>query len=202
MFLHIYFSNAIEYDSFSTIAGFDKTIEYNIDEVKKLLTQLDIQIGILSTVHVFLLSALNCFNLSYGWINGVLILLYVFNFFVTIMINNYKVIDRIYAYIHDKDKKRAMRSIPITAVYILLLFAGICIMTFLFETKGIENNTAPAVKLCGLLLSGVGIATAGFLLKNNNIKKWDFNKSGCKTNKLCVISFVICLLLYGIMFVV
>lgn len=69
--------------SFSTIAGFDKTIEYNNDEVKKLLTQLDIQIGILSTVHVFLLSALNCFNLSNYNIVG---LLQVFSI-ITIMIN-------------------------------------------------------------------------------------------------------------------
>ena len=200
LFLHIYFSNVIDNDSFSTVAGFDKAIEYNIDEVKKLLTQLDIHIGILSTVYVFLLSALNCFNLSYGWINGLLIILYALNFFATIMINNYKVIDQIY--IHDEDKIRAMRSILVTAVYILLLFAGIGIMTFLFETKGIENNTAPAMKLCGLLLSGAGIATAGFFLENNNIKKWDFNQSVCKTSKLCIISFVICLLLYGIMFAV
>ena len=116
------------------------------------------------------------------------------------MTNNYKVIDRIY--IHDEDKKRAMRSMPVTAVYILLLFAGIGIMTFLFETKGIENNTSPALKLCGLLLSGVGIATVGFLLEDNNIKKWDSNKSDYKTSKLCIISFVMCLLLYGMMFAV
>ena len=200
LFLHVYFSNAIDNDAFSTVAGFDKAIEYNIDEVKKLLTQLDLHIGILSTVYVFLLSTLNCFILSYGWINGGLIILYALNFFATIMINNYKVVDQIY--IHDEDKKRAVRSMPVTAVYILLLLAGIGIMTFLFEIKGIENNTLPAMKLCGLFFSGVGIATAGFFLENNKIKKWDCNKSVCKMSKLCIISFVMCLLLYGIMFAV
>lgn len=47
--------------------------------------------------------------------------------------------------------------------YILLLFAGIGITVLLFELRGIENNTMPAMKLSGLLLVGVSVATIGFL---------------------------------------
>lgn len=35
LFMHIYFTYAINNDSFSGIAGFDDKIEYNIDEIKK-----------------------------------------------------------------------------------------------------------------------------------------------------------------------
>lgn len=53
LFLHIYFSSAIKNNSFSGIAGFDDKIKYNICEVKKLLIQIDMHIGILSTVYIF-----------------------------------------------------------------------------------------------------------------------------------------------------
>ena len=50
LFLHIYFSNAIKNNSFNGIAGFDDKIEYNICEAKKLLIQMDLHIGILTTI--------------------------------------------------------------------------------------------------------------------------------------------------------
>ena len=73
LFLHIYFSNAIKNNSFNGIAGFDEKIEYNIFEVKKLLVQIDLHIGIMSTVYIFLLCVINGINLKMQWFNSVLI---------------------------------------------------------------------------------------------------------------------------------
>ncbi len=198
LFLHIYFSNVIDNDSFSAVAGFDNDIEYNLHEVKKLLTQLDMHIGILSSVHIFLLSVINCFDLGLGRINGPFMALYALNFFATILINDYRAIDKIY--IHSEDKKKAFKSIPVTAAYILLLFAGIGSMAFLFELRGIENNTAPAMKLCGSFLLGSAAATAGFFLENRSIKKWNANKSVYKPNKLFIVGFAAAAALYGFMY--
>lgn len=199
MFLHIYFTNAIDKDSISTVAGFDNNIEYDHLEVKRLLTQLDIHIGILSTVYVFLLCMIHLFDLEPEWINGVLILFYVLNILLCILINNYKVINKIYIY--EADKKRALKGIPVTITYILLLFIGMGVTVFLFESKGIENNTMPAMKLAALLIFGAGLATIGYFVESNHLKKWEPMKSDYKISKFSLISAAASIILFGIMFV-
>lgn len=200
LFIHIYLSNAVNKDSFTGIAGFDERIEYNYIEVKKMLVEIDLQIGMLSSVCVFLLCAINCADLNISWMNGLLIMLYSLNFIITILINNYRSINKIYC--KEEDKKRAIKSIPITVVYILLLFAGIGIAALLFELRGIENNTIPAMKLSGLLLVGVFVATIGFFVENNNICKWSENEIPYRINKISVASLLVCLVSYAFMCII
>ena len=200
LFIHIYLSNAVNRDSFTGIAGFDERIEYNYIEVKKMLVEIDLQIGMLSSVCVFLLCAINCADLNISWMNGLLIMLYSLNFIITILINNYRSINKIYC--KEEDKKRAIKSIPITVVYILLLFAGIGITALLFELRGIENNTIPAMKLSGLLLVGVFVATIGFFVENNNIRKWSENEIPYRINKISVVSLLVCLVSYAFMCII
>ena len=94
LFLHIYFSNVIRMNSFTGLAGYDEKIEYNIAEVKKMLVQIDLQIGMLSTVNVFLWCVLGCANLKLGrignWLGPLLLMMYVVHFIGCILINNYK----------------------------------------------------------------------------------------------------------------
>ncbi len=200
LFLHIYLSNAVKTNSFNGIAGFDDKIEYNIVEVKKLLVQIDYHIGIMSAVYIFLLCVINGVNLKMHWFNGVLIVAYILNFITSIEMSNYKMTDKIYR--REDDRKRAKRSIPVTAIFSLILCAGIGMAVIVFETKGIENNTLPAMKLCGLLLLGIVSATAGFLFENSNIKKWNPANTSYRTNKVSIISLLICAIMYGLMFVV
>ena len=197
LFLHIYFSNAIKNNSFNGIAGFDDKIEYNIFEVKKLLVQIDLHIGIMSTVFIFLLCVINGVNLKMQWFNGVLIVAYILNFITSIEMSNYKMIDKIYR--REDDRKRAKRSIPVTAIFSLILCAGIGMAVIVSETKGIENNTLPAMKICGLLLLGIMSATTGFLFENNKIKKWNPANTNYRTNKVSIISLLICAIMYGLM---
>ncbi|MDE7351942.1 MAG: helix-turn-helix domain-containing protein [Acetatifactor sp.] len=200
LFLHIYFSNAIKNNSFNGIAGFDDKIEYNIYEVKKLLIQIDLHIGILSTVYIFLLCVINGMNLKMQWINGIMIVVYLLNFITSIVMSNYKMIDKIY--LREDDKKRAKRSIPLTIIYALLLCVGVGIAGIIFEVKGIENNTLPAMKICGLLLLGIMSATAGFLFDKSKIKKWNPANTNYKTNKASIIGLLICVIIYGLMCIV
>ena len=200
LFLHIYFSNAIKNNAFNGMAGFDDKIEYNIFEVKKLLVQINLHIGIMSTVYIFLLCVINGVNLKMQWFNGILIVAYTLNFITSIEMSNYKMIDKIYR--REDDRKRAKRSIPVTAIFSLLLCAGIGIAVIVFETKGIENNTLPAMKICGLLLLGIMSATTGFLFENSKIKKWNPANTNYRTNKVSIISLLICVIMYGLMCVV
>lgn len=200
LFLHIYFSNAIKNNSFNGIAGFDDGIEYNICEVKKLLVQIDLHIGILSTVYIFLLGVINGINLKMQWFNGVLIVAHILNFITSIEMSNYKMIDKIYH--REDDKKRAKRSIPVTAIFFLILCVGIGMTVIIFEINGIENNTLPAMKICGLLLLGIASATIGFLYENSKIKKWNPTNADYRTTKASIISLFICVIMYGLMCVV
>ena len=200
LFLHIYFSNAIKNNSFNGIAGFDDRIEYDICEVKKLLVQLDLHIGILSTVYIFLLCVINGVNLKMQWFNGVLIVAYILNFIISIEMISYKMADKIYR--REDDKKRAKRSIPVTAIYALILCVGIGITGVVFEVKGIADDPLPAMKICGLLILGIMSATMGFLSENRNIKMWDPVNTDYKTNKISMISLFICVFMYGLMWVV
>ena len=200
LFLHIYFSKAIKNNSFNGIAGFDDKIEYNIYEGKKLLAQIDLHIGIMSTVYIFLLCVINGVNLKMQWFNGVLIVAYILNFITSIEMSNYKMIDKIYR--REDDRKRAKRSIPVTAIFALLLCVGIGMAVIVFEIKGIENNTLPAMKTCGLLLLGIMSAATGFLFENSKIKKWNPANGNYRTNKVSIISLLICAIMYGLMCVV
>ena len=170
LFIHLYFTNAIQHDSFTGIAGFDDKLEYNYVEVKKMLVRMDLHIGMLSSTFIFLFCILNCADLNISWINGLLIMVYTLNFILTILLNNYHSINKIYC--NEMDKKKGAKSILIAIIYISCLFLGIGLMIFLFTTRKIENNTAPAMKLCCFLLLGVINTTIGFFIENNNIKKW------------------------------
>ncbi len=200
LFLHLYFSHAVKNDSFSTIAGFDNKTEYNIRELKKMLVQIDLHIGIISANYVFMLCAVHFLSSDMKWLSGFLIAAYALNLITAVMITNYKMADKIY--LHDDDKKRAKRSMPITIIYILLLFIGTGITGILFEIKGkikgIENNTMPAIKICGLLLLGITAATTGFLSENNRIKKWDPADMNYKPSRTGIAGLLICVILYGL----
>lgn len=122
LFLHIYFSNAINNNSFTGIAGFSDKIEYNYSEVKKLLLQMDLQIGMSSSVYIFLICAIGCTQLSIPWINVLLLTVYILNFMAIILYDNYRFIDKIYC--NEVDKKRSMKGIPIIIIYFLLMLRG------------------------------------------------------------------------------
>ena len=200
LFLHVYFSYAVKNNSFSGIAGFDNKTEYDLTEVKKMLVQIDLHIGIMTTVYVFLFCVLNCTGMNIEWLNGLLILIYCFDFIVAVGMINYKMTDRIYR--KDDDKKRAKRNILVTAISVALFFAEIVITNAVFEVKGIENNTPPALKIAGLVILGVVSTTIGLLSENSNIKKWDMENEKYKISKVSMVCFFISLIILAAMWVV
>ena len=203
IFLHIYFNNAIKNDSYGGIAGYDENVAYNYCELKKLLLDIMMHIEIASTVYVFLLCVFNCFDLGIAWINGVLLGGYVINFIAGILINNYRAMDKIY--INQADKNMARYNLPLTIVYIAVLIFGVVSLAVIFEMKGIENNTAPAMKLCGVFLLGIIIETIGYFYESGQIKKSGMNDAEMKAGKMHKFGLIcmgICLILYGIMWII
>lgn len=197
LFLHVYFSNAIKQNSYVGIAGFSEKIEYHYPEVKKLLAQLDLHISMSSTVYLFLMCVLGCAKLGIPWMNALLFAMYILNFIAIILFNNYRFIDKIYC--NEVDKKRSEKGIPITIIYFVLILLGMGMTILIYEIKGIENNTLPAMKAAGLLLGGLLFATIGFFVENHNVNKWNPDKESYKVNKVSIVSMVLCLVFYGLM---
>lgn len=200
LFLHVYFSNAIKQNSYIGIAGFSEKIEYHYPEVKKLLVQMDLHIGMSSTVYLFLMCVLGCVKLGIPWMNALLFTMYILNFIAIILVNNYRFIDKIYC--NEVDKKRSMKGIPIIIIYFVLILVGMGIMILVFELKGIENNTLPAMKVGGALLGGLLFATVGSFVENHNVDKWNPDKELYRVNKVSVVSLALSLLLFGLMCIV
>lgn len=199
-FLHIFFTYAISKDSFDALAGFDTNVEYDYLEVKKLLTQLDIQIGASSAVFAFLFCVTNLFAREFGRMNGILIFLFVAKFMFSILIENYKFADKIYLY--EEDEKRSLKSMSLTMLFVGIFVFGMGILFYIFELKDIQNNTIPALKLVGLLLLGEGIATIAYFLESSRLKKWDILKVEYKTGLLYKICMVISIVTLCLMFIV
>lgn len=197
LFMHAYFSYAIKSSSFAGIAGFDGQAKYNIREVKKLLAQINLHIQVLSVVYVFLLCVINCMDEQIKWLNAFLMITYLVGFVCNVGIINYRMTDKIY--IDECEKKRTKRSVPITAIYVCLLLIGIGMTIAVFEIKGIENNTTPAMKCAGLLVLSAAAATGGFLFENNRIKKENPEKENYKISKIGIMSLIGCVILYGAM---
>ncbi len=200
LFLHVYFFSAIKQNSYTGIAGFSEKIEYHYPEVKKLLVQMDLHIGMSSTVYLFLMCALGCAKLRIPWMNALVFIVYILNFIAIILVNNYRFIDKIYC--NEVDKKRSEKGIPITIVYFVLILVGMGMTILIYEVKGIENNTLPAMKAAGTLMAGLLCATIGFLVENHNVNKWNPDKASYKVNKVSIVSFLLCLVFYGLMCVV
>ena len=58
------------------------------------------------------------------------------------------------------------------------------------------------MKLPGFLLVGVFVATIGFFVENNNIRKWSENEIPYRVNKISVASMFACLVLYAFMWII
>lgn len=200
LFLHVYFSSAIKQNSYTGIAGFSEKIEYHYPEVKKLLCQMDLHIGMSSTVYLFLMCVIGCAKLNSPWMNALLFTMYILNFISIILVNNYRFIDKIYC--NEEDKKRSMKGIPIMVIYFVMILVGMGMTILIYEVKGIENNTLPAMKVAGTLMAGLLFATIGFFVENHNVNKWNPDKEPYRVKKVSVVSFVLCLVFYGLMCVV
>ena len=139
LFLHLYFTYAIKNESFSGLAGYNSKISYDLNALKRILTQIDLNICMSSTVLIFLNCAFDFLHLGYF-------------------------------------------ARPV--VYFILLLAGLLATMIVFEAKGIENNTAPAMKVIFLTILGMSFATGGYFFENRNISKWQPGESVYKIDKV------------------
>lgn len=171
LFLHLYFANALKNNSFTGMAGFNEKTEYDMYELKKLLMDIDLRLGMVTTVYIVIMCVVSLADIGIEWLGAVLLFSYVIEFVATIIISNYSAIDRIY--LNDIDKRRARLGLPLAVIYCVVVALAAVILIVLCEIRGIENNTTPALKLCAWLLVSIGAATVGLIVESGRINKPD-----------------------------
>lgn len=199
LFLHIYLSNAIKNESFTGIAGYDSRIDYNADVLKKLLIQINLHIGISSTLFIFLNCTISLFCLG-SIIQNIAFIAYIAEFIFGILINNYRMTDSLYN--HNEDKERARKGMPATVVYLVLILMGILITIALFEINGIENNSPESIKKIILLILGLSFASAGYVFESRNISKWQPGQSNYKPSRIAIFGALLCVVMLALMVVI
>lgn len=173
LFLHLYFANAVKNNSFTGIAGYNAKLEYDMYELKKLLSDIDLRLSMVTTVYIVIMCVVSLADIGIDWLGAVLLFSYIIEFVATIIISNYNAIDRIY--VNAVDKRRARLGLPLAVIYCMVIVIAVAVMIVLFEVRGIENNTAPAIKLCAWLIVAIGAATVGMIAESGRI-----NKLGCE----------------------
>ncbi len=195
LFLHLYFTYSIKNESFNGLAGYDSKISYNLNALKRILTQIDLNICMSSTVFIFLNCALDFFHLG-SISRSVVFIVYIGDCVAAVLIYNFRMIDKLYK--NNEDKERARKGMPITVIYLILLIAGLLITMVVFEAKGIENNTAPAMKVISLTILGISFATGGYFFENRNISKWQPGESVYKISKIGILGALLSVVLFGL----
>lgn len=175
LFVHLYFANAVKNSSFTGLAGYNSKTGYDIYEVKKLLADMDVRLGMSTTVYIVLICAVSIAADSAGsdWVGLILLLGYATEFIAIIVVSNYNSIDCIYT--DEADKKRARLGILLAVIYCLIILTAVIILMVLFEIRGITNNTPSAGKLAGWFLGAVAAATVGLITESLHIDKLNEN---------------------------
>jgi transcriptional regulator with XRE-family HTH domain len=199
LFLHLYFTYSIKNESFNGLAGYDSKISYDLNVLKKILTHIDLNIGMSSTVFIFLSCAVDYLHLG-SIVFIVVFVAYIVDLVASVLVNNYRMIDKLYR--NDEDKERARKGMPVFVVYLILLLAGLLVTIIVFEEKKIDNNTAPAMKVITLTILGMLFATGGYAFENRNITKWKPGESIYKISKISILGALFSLALFGLILLV
>lgn len=200
VFIHVFFTNAIRNESYSGIAGYDSNVEYDRVELKKYISMVDLHVGILSTIHIFLLDITNLLRIAPKVMNVIILVAYVFFVSVAIILDECFVSDKIY--VNEEDVKTGKKCVFITSIYLIIIFFGMGMVLFVSYLKKISNNTLPAINLALLCLLGIAVTSIGFALESASLKKWNQQEGDYKIGKRFVIFNVIAVLLFACMFFV
>ena len=195
LFLTLYYANAIKSKNFTGMAGYSHKTEYNIPELKKVIISIIYHINIASVVYVVTMAVFALFDvgLSFEWAEILLLFIYITDFISSILIINYRSMERVYKNKTDVVKSKA--SFPIIIVFIAVVFAGMIELFVLMSLKEISNNTAPALVLALICMIAVFVMVAALLVEMNKIEKWQpdaekYNLS--KSFKICFAIAVLC----------
>ena len=169
-FTHLIFWGMVKSGEFSMLAGYDSSIKYDTENMKRYVAGIDFMTGFETVSYLFIISA-TALIVPEMEIYGILLVGYIISYVAGIFFIGYKYGDKIYC--DPKDAKAAKRGLPSSVVLIVLMLASVFWFMLLFELKGYENNTLTPFPMLGMMFVSIGFALAGYLFENKRLKKAD-----------------------------
>ena len=167
-FTHLVFWGMAKSGEFSMLAGYDDSIKYDTEMMKRYVVGLDFMTGFETVSYLFLMAATSLI-VPEQELYGILIVAYIISFVAGIFFIGFKYGDKIYS--GPADAKKARRSLPASVIFIVIMLFAIFGFMLFFELKGYENNTAKPFPMLGMMFVSIGFSLGGYLAESRRLKK-------------------------------
>ena len=167
-FTHLAFWGMAKSGEFSFLAGYDGSVKYNTEEMKRYVVGLDLMLGYETVSYLFLMAATSLF-VPETEIYGILLIMYIISFVAGIFFVGFKYGDKIYS--DPADAKKARRSLPASLVLVAAMLLSIFGFMLLFELKGYENNDISVFPMLGTMFVSIGFSLGGYFAESRRLKK-------------------------------
>ena len=169
-FTHLMFWGMAKSGEFSMLAGYDDSVKYDTEAMKRYVTGLDFMLGFETVSYLFLIAATALIVPEFE-IYGILLVGYIISFIAGIFFMGYKFGDKIYS--DPADAKKARRGLPSSVILVVIMLLSVFGFMLFFELKGYENNTARPFPMLGMMFVSIGFALGGYLAESRRLKKED-----------------------------
>ena len=192
-FTHLIFWGMAKSGEFSFLAGYDSSVKYDTEEMKRYVTALDFMLGFETVSYLFLITATSLI-VPESEIYGILLIMYIISFIAGIFFVGFKFGDKIYS--DPADAKKARRGLPASLVLVVMMLLAIFGFMLFFELKGYENNDSSVFPMLGTMFVSIGFSLGGYLAESRRLKKEEdpkpfFGKAFIVCNVLAVIAILI-----------
>ena len=169
-FTHLMFWGMAKSGEFSMLAGYDDSVKYDTEAMKRYVIGLDFMLGFETVSYLFLIAATALIVPEFE-IYGILLVGYIISFIAGIFFMGYKFGDKIYS--DPADAKKARRGLPSSVILVVVMLLSVFGFMLFFELKGYENNTARPFPMLGMMFVSIGFALGGYLAESKRLKKED-----------------------------
>lgn len=181
------FGHSIKSNDFSMLSGYDNSIDYRVETIKKMLLNIQQHILMMSFSVIALLLFLSFTPyLEMGSVG--LTLFYIMDFIFAVLFLNRRYQKQMF--LHAKDYETSKRISPAIYIFLLLMFVFIGVIAMLFEFYEIHNNTIEAVVVFAFMLPYMIVSIIYLFYENHSVKKEGYHFM----NKCLWITITICLL--------
>ena len=167
-FTHLIFWGMAKSGEFSFLAGYDSSVKYDTEEMKRYVIALDFMLGFETVSYLFLMTATSLI-VPETEIYGILLIMYIISFISGIFFVGFKFGDKIYS--DPADAKKARRGLPASLVLVVMMLVAIFGFMLFFELKGYENNNSSVFPMLGTMFVSIGFSLGGYLAESTRLKK-------------------------------
>lgn len=169
-FTHLIFWGMAKSGEFSMLAGYDDSVKYNTEEMKRYVSGLDFMLGFETASYLFIM-AISALIAPEQELYGILIVMYIISFIAGIFFVGFKYGDKIYS--DPDDARKAKRGLPASVILVVMMLVSIFGFMLLFELKDYENNDISVFPMLGMMFVSIGFELAGYLFESKRLKKAD-----------------------------